>query len=45
MEIIHENKPNIDYIAQVLGELLSRQLDADITITATPKEESFLKTK
>lgn len=43
MEITYTNKPDFNYIAQVMAELLSRQYDANVKITVTPKTPEQLK--
>lgn len=39
MKITCTNKPDFNLIAQTLSYLLSEQLDAEIVVTMTPKEE------
>lgn len=43
MKIIHANKPDFNLIGQTLSYLLSKQYDADIRVTFTPKTPEQLK--
>ena len=43
MKIIHANKPDFNLIADTLSYLLSKQLDANIKITMTPKSPEQLR--
>lgn len=40
---IYVNKPDFNLIAETLSYLLSKQYDADITVTMTPKSEEQLR--
>jgi BioD-like phosphotransacetylase family protein len=39
MKVVCKNKPDFNLIAQTLSYLLSQQLDAEIVITMTPKDD------
>lgn len=43
MKITHTNKPDFNLIGETLSYLLSKQYDADIKVTFTPKSEEQLR--
>ena len=42
-KVTYTNKPDFNLIAETLSYLLSKELDADIRVTMTPKSEEQLR--